>query len=116
MLLLACCRRQSENLEFLNLPLWSIQTLSLPLTGSEIALLPQVPGNIRRAEHFVAFLKRFVHFLKTKMDVNEVTTVSPQGFLGEIAERMNIDSEPCTTPAGTHTDVVVAVPTISVHC
>ena len=95
---LACCRRQSKELECLNLPRL---VASLLLTGSDRALLPQVPGNIRRAEHFVAFLKRFVHFLKTKMDVNEVTTVSPQGFLGEISERMNIDSERCTTPAGT---------------
>jgi DNA excision repair protein ERCC-2 len=26
-----------------------------------------VPGNIRRAEHFVAFLKRFVEYLKVVM-------------------------------------------------
>ena len=64
----------------------------------------------------MAFLKRFVHFLKTKMDVNEVTTVSPQGFLGEIAERMNIDSERCTTPAGSDNGFIVAVPAVSVHC
>ena len=75
-----------------------------------------MPGNIRRAEHFVAFLKRFVHFLKTKMDVNEVTTVSPQGFLGEISERMNIDSECGTIPAGSHINVAVAVPTVLVLC
>jgi len=25
---------------------------------------PLVPGNIRRAEHFVAFLRRFVEYLK----------------------------------------------------
>lgn len=27
-----------------------------------------VPGNIRRAEHFVAFLKRFVEYLKVDTD------------------------------------------------
>jgi hypothetical protein len=26
-----------------------------------------VPGNIRRAEHFVAFLKRFVEYLKVRL-------------------------------------------------
>ena len=26
-----------------------------------------VPGNIRRAEHFVAFLKRFVEYLKVSI-------------------------------------------------
>jgi len=26
-----------------------------------------VPGNIRRAEHFIAFLKRFIEYLKVKL-------------------------------------------------
>lgn len=26
-----------------------------------------VPGNIRRAEHFIAFLKRFVEYLKVRL-------------------------------------------------
>jgi hypothetical protein len=28
-----------------------------------------VPGNIRRAEHFVAFLKRFIEYLKVGISV-----------------------------------------------
>ncbi|KAI6109813.1 hypothetical protein F5141DRAFT_1188740 [Pisolithus sp. B1] len=31
-----------------------------------------IPGNIRKAEHFVAFLKRFVEYLKTRMRVLHV--------------------------------------------
>lgn len=27
-----------------------------------------VPGNIRRAEHFVAFLRRFIEYLKVSVD------------------------------------------------
>ena len=27
-----------------------------------------IPGNIRKAEHFVAFLKRFVEYLKVRMN------------------------------------------------
>jgi hypothetical protein len=40
--------------------------------ANEIIVLPAdllkeaVPGNIRRAEHFVAFLKRFVEYLKVR--------------------------------------------------
>jgi DNA excision repair protein ERCC-2 len=26
-----------------------------------------IPGNIRRAEHFVSFLKRFIEYLKVKV-------------------------------------------------
>jgi DNA excision repair protein ERCC-2 len=29
-----------------------------------------VPGNIRRAEHFVAFLKRFIEYLKVKLSLH----------------------------------------------
>jgi hypothetical protein len=36
--------------------------LALP----EDLLKEAVPGNIRRAEHFVAFLKRFVEYLKVR--------------------------------------------------
>ena len=30
-----------------------------------------VPGNIRKAEHFVAFLKRFVEYLKVALPIPE---------------------------------------------
>ena len=32
----------------------------------EDLLTEAVPGNIRKAEHFVAFLKRFVEYLKVR--------------------------------------------------
>jgi DNA excision repair protein ERCC-2 len=43
------------------------------LTANALAALPDdllkeaVPGNIRRAEHFVAFLKRFIEYLKVRV-------------------------------------------------
>lgn len=40
-----------------------------------------VPGNIRTAEHFVAFLKRFTEYLKTRLRVQHVVQESPAGFL-----------------------------------
>lgn len=51
----------------------------------------QVPGNIRRAEHFVAFLRRFVLYLKEKLGVNQVETENPTTFLAQLQERLNID-------------------------
>lgn len=35
-----------------------------PLVLPEDLLKEAIPGNIRKAEHFVAFLKRFVEYLK----------------------------------------------------
>lgn len=53
----------------------------------------QVPGNIRRAEHFVAFLRRFVLYLKEKLGVNQVETENPTTFLAHLQERLNIDGQ-----------------------
>jgi DNA excision repair protein ERCC-2 len=45
----------------------------IPLIANALAALPDdllkeaVPGNIRRAEHFVAFLKRFIEYLKVRV-------------------------------------------------
>lgn len=40
--------------------------LSRPLVLPEDLLKEAVPGNIRKAEHFVAFLKRLVEYLKVE--------------------------------------------------
>jgi len=45
---------------------WFLQALciNILLALPDDLLKEAVPGNIRRAEHFVAFLKRFVEYLK----------------------------------------------------
>lgn len=53
-----------------------------------------VPGNIRRAEHFVAFLKRFVEYLKTRMKVRQVISETPPSFLGHLKEYTFIEKKP----------------------
>ena len=40
-----------------------------------------VPGNIRKGEHFVAFMRRFVEYMKTRLRVHHVVQESPAGFL-----------------------------------
>ncbi|KAJ5091453.1 hypothetical protein NUU61_006323 [Penicillium alfredii] len=42
------------------------QFISNPVLPDDL-LKEAVPGNIRRAEHFVTFLKRFIEYLKTRM-------------------------------------------------
>ena len=77
------------------LRLCSFATLlqSLLVEDSTVAAALQVPGNIRRAEHFVAFLRRFVLYLKEKLGVNQVETENPTTFLAQLQERLNIDGE-----------------------
>jgi DNA excision repair protein ERCC-2 len=53
-----------------------------------------VPGNIRRAEHFVDFLKRFVEYLKTRMKVLHVISETPPSFLTHLKEITYIERKP----------------------
>ena len=53
-----------------------------------------VPGNIRRAEHFVAFLKRFIEYLKTRMKVLYVIQETPPSFLTHLKELTFIEKKP----------------------
>ncbi|KAJ3217138.1 DNA-dependent ATPase of the nucleotide excision repair factor 4 complex [Clydaea vesicula] len=53
-----------------------------------------VPGNIRRAEHFVAFLRRFIEYLKTRMRVLHVVAESPISFLQHVKEVTFIEKKP----------------------
>lgn len=54
----------------------------------------QVPGNIRRAEHFVHFLLRFLEFVRRRMNVQAVTQESPRNFLDQLQEAVAIDGQP----------------------
>ncbi|KAK7747930.1 TFIIH/NER complex ATP-dependent 5'-3' DNA helicase subunit [Cytospora paraplurivora] len=60
----------------------------------EDLLTESVPGNIRRAEHFVAFLKRFIEYLKTRMKVRQVISETPPSFLAHLKEYTFIEKKP----------------------
>lgn len=53
-------------------------------------ILPQdvldevVPGNIRRAEHFIIFMKRFLEYVKTRLRVAHKVQESPPSFLKDL--------------------------------
>ncbi|GMM34555.1 TFIIH/NER complex ATP-dependent 5'-3' DNA helicase subunit [Saccharomycopsis crataegensis] len=61
---------------------------------SEDLLKEAIPGNIRRAEHFVSFLKRFIEYLKTRMKVLYVISETPASFLQHLKELTFIDKKP----------------------
>ncbi|KAG0181117.1 DNA-dependent ATPase of the nucleotide excision repair factor 4 complex [Apophysomyces sp. BC1034] len=53
-----------------------------------------VPGNIRRAEHFVAFLRRFIEYLKTRLRVMHVVAETPLSFLQHLKDVTYIERKP----------------------
>ncbi|KAM0790340.1 DNA-dependent ATPase of the nucleotide excision repair factor 4 complex [Microbotryomycetes sp. NB124-2] len=53
-----------------------------------------VPGNIRRAEHFTAFMARFVEYLKTRMRVLHVVAETPLSFLQHLKDITFIERKP----------------------
>ena len=52
-----------------------------------------VPGNIRKAEHFVGFLKRWIEYLKNKLKGMDPLTESPNGFLQHVKEITFLDKK-----------------------
>lgn len=57
-------------------------------------LQESVPGNIRKAEHFVSFMKRFVEYLKTRLKPTHVTSETPISFLIHLKDMTTIDAKP----------------------
>jgi DNA excision repair protein ERCC-2 len=66
--------------------------LQNPVIPDDI-LREAVPGNIRRAEHFVAFLRRFVEYLKTRMRATQVEQETPTAFLAHLQRNAAIDGK-----------------------
>ncbi|KZV64933.1 DNA repair helicase [Peniophora sp. CONT] len=60
----------------------------------EDLLQEAIPGNIRKAEHFIAFLKRFVEYLKTRMRVLHVVAETPPSFLQHLKDITYIERRP----------------------
>lgn len=67
--------------------------LSNPVLPDEI-LQEAVPGNIRIAEHFVAFMRRFLEYLKVRLRVQHVVSETPPSFLQHIFQQVCIDRKP----------------------
>ncbi|XP_031562643.1 general transcription and DNA repair factor IIH helicase subunit XPD-like [Actinia tenebrosa] len=67
--------------------------LANPVLPDEV-LEEAVPGNIRKAEHFVSFMRRFVEYLKTRLRIQHVVQESPQSFLQHIYQQVCIERKP----------------------
>merc|ERR1712240_391634 len=69
------------------------QMLANPVLPQHI-LNEAVPGSIRKGEHFVAFLKRFIEYVKLRLRVQHVVQESPAGFLTDIQKKVCIERKP----------------------
>ncbi|KAK9508669.1 hypothetical protein O3M35_006172 [Rhynocoris fuscipes] len=67
--------------------------LANPVLPDQI-LKEVVPGNIRNAEHFLVFLKRFIEYLKTRLRTQHVVHESPAAFLKDVYAKVCIDRKP----------------------
>ena len=66
--------------------------LSNPALPQDI-LREAVPGNIRRAEHFMAFLRRFVDHLKERLGCQAFQSENPTSFLDRLRNTTQIDAK-----------------------
>lgn len=57
-------------------------------------LAEALPGNIRKADHFLALLRRLIEFLRLRLKYQHVTNESPAAFLQHLREMTFIDRKP----------------------
>ncbi|KAJ9058976.1 TFIIH/NER complex ATP-dependent 5'-3' DNA helicase subunit, variant 3 [Entomophthora muscae] len=69
------------------------RVMANPALPTEV-LEEAVPGNIRKAEHFVAFLRRFIEYLKTRLRVMHVVAESPDSFMRHLKDVTYIERRP----------------------
>ncbi|KAK8614635.1 hypothetical protein V6N13_068432 [Hibiscus sabdariffa] len=74
-----------------NLPI-ADNWLSNPALPDDI-LKEAVPGNIRKAEHFLHVLRRLVQYLSGRLDTENVEKESPVGFVASISSHAGIDQK-----------------------
>jgi len=67
----------------------SLQNPVLP----EDVLAETIPGHMRRAEHFLAFMKRFVLYLRRRLSVQQVESDTPVSFLEALSQAVSIDGK-----------------------
>ncbi|PKY08956.1 DNA repair helicase RAD3 [Aspergillus campestris IBT 28561] len=90
------------------------QFISNPVLPDDL-LKEAVPGNIRRAEHFVGFLKRFIEYLKTRMKVTHTISETPPSFLTHVKDLTYIERKPLRFCAERLTSLVRTLELINIE-
>ncbi|KAL8136693.1 hypothetical protein V2J09_002694 [Rumex salicifolius] len=74
-----------------NLPV-SDTWLANPALPNDI-LKEAVPGNVRRAEHFLSLLRRLIQYLRGRLETENVEKESPVSFVASINGQVGIDQK-----------------------
>ncbi|KAJ5204682.1 uncharacterized protein N7498_005561 [Penicillium cinerascens] len=90
------------------------QFISNPVLPDDL-LKEAVPGNIRRAEHFISFLKRFIEYLKTRMKVTHTISETPPSFLTHLKDLTYIERKPLRFCAERLTSLVRTLELINIE-
>ncbi|KAE8316750.1 hypothetical protein BDV41DRAFT_562024 [Aspergillus transmontanensis] len=90
------------------------QFISNPVLPDDL-LKEAVPGNIRRAEHFISFLKRFIEYLKTRMKVTHTISETPPSFLTHVKDLTYIERKPLRFCAERLTSLVRTLELINIE-
>ena len=88
-----CVDRLVDGLKEARLARETDQYLGNP-TLPDSVLQEAVPGNIRKAEHFLNFMKRFVEYLRSRLRSSRVISETPPLFLTHISRTVCIERKP----------------------
>jgi DNA excision repair protein ERCC-2 len=66
--------------------------LANPLVSADV-ITEAIPGSIRKADHFIAFMRRIVVYLKNELKSREVKVISPLSFLYNLNNKIHADSK-----------------------
>ncbi|XP_064485042.1 general transcription and DNA repair factor IIH helicase subunit XPD-like isoform X2 [Ornithodoros turicata] len=86
-------QRLVEGLREANIAREADVVLANPVLPDQV-LQEAVPGNIRTAEHFVAFVHRLLEYVKMRLRVQHVVQESPAAFLRDILQKVCIERKP----------------------
>lgn len=86
-------QRMVEGLREANIARETDLILANPILPDDV-LNEAIPGNIRTAQHFVAFLRRLLEYIKMRMRAQHVTQESPATFLKDIQSKSLIERKP----------------------
>nr|PIL96677.1 DNA excision repair helicase [Toxoplasma gondii COUG] len=70
----------------------TLDLLASPLLPDDALLEQAVPGSIRKAEHFVALMRRIVSYLKSYIKIYELKSEGPLSFLHMFEKETHIDA------------------------
>ncbi|PHJ25070.1 dna excision repair helicase [Cystoisospora suis] len=70
----------------------TLDLLATPLLPDDALMEQAVPGSIRKAEHFVALMRRIVAYLKSYIKIYELKSEGPLSFLHMFEKETQIDA------------------------